>query len=74
MTMSPRRSSGWRARGGQSLEDIVNEALRVGLARLESDKPATAGPFTHPVPLGRPVPPVDDVSEALAVAEGDDNR
>jgi hypothetical protein len=64
-----------RVRGGGSLKALVNEALRLGLARMASGEHRDAGPFTHPVSLGRPrLPELDDVSDALAVVEGDRYR
>jgi hypothetical protein len=63
------------ARSGSSLKQIVNDALRRGLARRDQADPATAGPYTVPVRLGlRSVPEVADVSEAIARVEGDDHR
>lgn len=64
-----------RARGGRSFKDLVNEALRLGLARLESAPPKAAGPFTRPASLGRVrLPDLDDVSEVLGLIEGDEHR
>ena len=58
----------------RAFKDIVNDLLRRGLARSESEPRGPQGPFTETVDLGRPrLPDVDDVSEALAVAEGDDH-
>lgn len=60
-----------RARGGRTFKELVNEALRLGLGQLDRD-PKPAGPFTRPVSLGRPrLPNLDDVSEAISVAEGE---
>ena len=55
------------------LEDVVNEALRIGL-KLVADREQT--PFhTESVSLGRNLlGNIDDISEALAVAEGEDFR
>lgn len=55
-----------------SLKDVVNEALRRGLGQMASP-PAARKPFrTRAVSLGRClVGNVDNVSEVLAVAEGE---
>jgi hypothetical protein len=64
-----------RQRDGRSFKDLVNTALRVGLAQLDGDKPKSSGPFTQPMSLGRSrLPSLDDVSEALVFAEGEDYR
>ncbi len=54
------------------LREVVNEALRRGLRDLVS-APATRAPFaTRSVALGRClVGSIDDVAEALSVAEGE---
>lgn len=54
------------------LREVVNEALRRGLRELVS-APAARAPFsTRSVALGRClVGSIDDVAEALAVAEGE---
>ncbi len=60
---------------GRSLRSVVNEVLRLGLARL-SDPPEAASPFrTRTVSLGGCVyADIDNVHEVLAIAEGDDHR
>ncbi|HEX5497509.1 MAG TPA: type II toxin-antitoxin system VapB family antitoxin [Mycobacteriales bacterium] len=64
-----------RARGGRSFKELVNEALRAGLASMQSGERRSSGPFTHPTSLGRPrLPDVDDVSDVLAIVEGDRYR
>lgn len=64
-----------RAQGGRSLKALVNEALRAGLARMAGGEHRETGPFTHPESLGRPrLPEVDDISDTLAVVEGDHYR
>lgn len=64
-----------RIRGQRPLKELVNQALRAGLARLDEEEARPRGPYTRSVSLGRPrVPDVDDVTEALAIVEGDDYR
>ncbi len=65
-----------RARREQPFKQLVNDALRAGLAQLDREQPVRrGGPYTRPVSLGRPrLPGVDDVSEALAVVEGENYR
>ena len=55
-----------------SLKDIVNDALRRGLSDLTT-RPKQREPFqTQSVALGRlRLPNIDNVSESLAVAEGE---
>ena len=59
----------------QSLKDLVNEALRHGLKEM-SARPKRRVPFrTHSVDLGGcRIGSVDNVAEALAVAEGESFR
>ena len=63
-----------KARGGK-LRDLVNEALREGLKHMTST-PRRRGRFrTRSVDLGRCLlGSVDNVAEALAVAEGESFR
>jgi hypothetical protein len=64
-----------RSRRSASYKDVVNEVLRAGLAHLDRETPPRPGPFTRPAALGRPrLPEVDDISDALALAEGEDHR
>jgi hypothetical protein len=57
------------------LKDVVNEALREGLKHLAVRKPSPSPFQTNSVSLGRClIGGIDDVAEALAVAEGDDFR
>ena len=58
-----------------SLKDVVNEALRYGLDQMTTP-PRRRKPYrTKAVSLGRClVGSLDNVSEALAVAEGDSFR
>lgn len=64
-----------RREGDDSLKDIVNRALREGLRQLET-APAPREPFvTATLSLGRcKIGDLTDVTEALAVAEGDEFR
>lgn len=62
-----------RREHGLTLKEAVNRALRLGL--LELERPTTPRPFhTRTVSLGPRGASVDDVAEALALAEGDDFR
>lgn len=64
-----------RARADRPYKEIVNDVLRAGLAHLDRQESRPKGPFTREVSLGRPrLPDVDDVSEALAVGEGEAYR
>ena len=64
-----------RARGDRSFRQLVNDALRVGLAHLDRERAAPRGPYTRAVSLGAPrLPDVDDVSETLAITEGEHYR
>jgi hypothetical protein len=61
-----------RKRRGVSLKELVNEALREGLARLEAPRSPRKRHATKAVSLGRCLlDNVDDVAEALAVADGE---
>ncbi len=61
-----------RRRRGTSLKQIVNEALREGLARLEAPRTPRKRHATKAVSLGRCLlDNVDDVAEALAAADGE---
>lgn len=54
------------------LRAVVNEALRQGLKELVAPPPRRRPPRTRSVSLGRClVGSIDDVAEALAVAEGE---
>ena len=59
-----------RREGNGEWKGLVNETLRIGLRHRESPRPS--GRFrTEPADLGTPRIDLDDVSEALAVAEGE---
>lgn len=61
-----------RERRKAPLKQIVNEALREGLTRLEAPQPRSRKPPTTPASLGRCfLPSIDDVAEVLAIAEGE---
>jgi hypothetical protein len=63
-----------QARTRRPFKQIVNDALRRGLAR-PAERPTPVGPFTEPVRLGlRSIPDIADVSEAITRAEGDTHR
>lgn len=58
-----------------TLKDAVNETLRQGLRALAAPKPAKRTVHTKGVSLGRCLlPTIDDVSETLAIAEGESFR
>jgi hypothetical protein len=60
-----------RRRRGMPLKQIVNDALRTGLARLDEPAPVTAF-RTRTVSLGQcRLGNLDDVAEALELAEGE---
>ena len=62
-----------RAKGGWSLKDVVNEALRRGLRQMEEPEPERPHYVTPSSDLGRCLMgTLDDVAEALAMAEGED--
>jgi len=61
-----------RKRRGITLKELVNEALREGLARLEAPRTPRKRHATKAVSLGRCLlDHVDDVAEALAAADGE---
>ncbi|HZB50760.1 MAG TPA: CopG family transcriptional regulator [Mycobacteriales bacterium] len=64
-----------RRRRGGTFKEIVNEALRQGLAQLDRPVQTSRRSRTRAVSLGRPrVGDADNVAELLAVAEGDSFR
>jgi hypothetical protein len=61
-----------RKRRGVSLKELVNEALREGLARIDAPRGPRKRHATKAVVLGRCLlDNVDDVAEALAAADGE---
>jgi hypothetical protein len=66
----------YRSRLGESFKRALNEAVRAGLGQLEEH--ADVRPeirHTQPLKLGRRLAgSIDDISEALAIAEGEDFR
>lgn len=53
---------------------MVDDVLRAGLAQVEREEQASRGPYTRSVFLGEALlPDLDDVSETLALVEGDDH-
>jgi hypothetical protein len=60
-----------RRHRGTSLKQEVNELLRAALRHADADEGA-AGPFRTPtLDAGRALIPIDDVDEALRIAEGE---
>ena len=60
---------------GQSFQAVVNEALRCGLRAMAAPSRQPAAYRTPAVDLGRcRIGSLDDVAEALPVAEGEDFR
>ncbi|HXP86476.1 MAG TPA: hypothetical protein VN841_17235 [Bryobacteraceae bacterium] len=60
---------------GSTLKEIVNTALRQGLAEMQR-KPEPRKPFrTKPLPVSRCLlPSLDDISEVLAIAESENYK
>ena len=71
MMTLPRRSNGYGARG-VGLKALVNEILRAGLKQMQA-RPTRPGTFrTRSVDLGHlRVGSLDNIGEALAIAEGE---
>jgi hypothetical protein len=64
-----------RARSGAPTKQIVNEALRRGLAQMDSRQPARTPYRTPSTSLGRClVGSLDNTTEVLAAAEGENSR
>jgi hypothetical protein len=62
-------------RRGVGLKEVVNQALRAGLASLEAPADKPRKPFRTPeVKVGRVLVDLESVSGALALAEGEDYR
>jgi hypothetical protein len=63
------------SRQRRSLKDVVNDALREGLARQVSPRSPSARFETRGVDLGRClVPSLHNISQVLALAEGEDYK
>lgn len=65
-----------RSQHDESFKQALNEALRAGLAVLEEGtEQVPVARRTRPLPLGRRIGgSVDNIGEALAIAEGEDYR
>ena len=65
-----------RAQHGESFKQALNEVVRAGLAKLEDGADTVPeARRTRPLPLGRRLGGgIDNVGEALAIAEGEDYR
>jgi hypothetical protein len=64
-----------RLRERRSMKEVVNEALRVGLARLVAPSKVGEAFRTKPLDVGRCVlPNVDSIADTLVVAEGNKFR
>jgi hypothetical protein len=64
-----------RSSEGRPFKQLVNDLLRAGLAVHAVPAERRGGPFTRVVSLGKPLlPDVDDISEVLALIEGEDHR
>lgn len=70
------RLEDYRQRFGESFKRALNHALRAGLGQLEEQaETAHVVRRTEPLRLGRRIGgSIDNVSEALAIAEGEDFR
>jgi hypothetical protein len=66
----------YRQGAGESFKQALNQALRVGLGQLEGRAEVTREVRrTEPLRLGRRIGgSIDNISEALAIAEGEDFR
>lgn len=54
-----------------TFKEIINETLRRGLEGMHAPRKPRVPFQTAVVSLGRPLIPIDDVSEAIAIAEGE---
>lgn len=63
-----------RREGDRSFKELVNETLRLGLrARTRRVEQGERKPFRTPTAdLGKPLIDLDNVAEALVIAEGED--
>jgi plasmid stability protein len=59
-----------RREHNHSLKQEVNELIRVGLLHADESRPETARFRVEPLPVGKLLIDVDDVSAALDIAEG----
>jgi hypothetical protein len=59
-------------RGGRTLREVVNEALRAGLDALERSPTASRKSYTEPVDIQLLVPNIDDVWGVLDAVDGPD--
>lgn len=58
-----------------SLKDVVNDALRQGLQQMSAGrKPPSKAFRTRTFDMGAAKIPIDNIAEALALAEGEDFR
>lgn len=66
----------YRGRLGESFKRALNDVVRAGLGQLEEQTDVKHEiRYTQPLRLGRRLAgSIDDISEALAVAEGEDFR
>jgi hypothetical protein len=61
-----------RSRHDRPFKQLINDVLRAGLAQLERAEPVRCGPYTLSVSLGKSrLPDVDDISDVLALVEGE---
>ena len=63
-----------RRQRGSSLKEVVNEALRRGLTDMISKPEARKRFRTRGFEGGRLLIPVDNIAEAIAIAEGEDYK
>lgn len=64
-----------QTRTRRSFKDLVNTALREGLAHMERPPAATQRFRTPTADLGQPLlPNFDNIGEVLAILEGEDHK
>jgi hypothetical protein len=63
-----------QAEEGKTFKDVLNEAVRLGRASIEAPPQRVSEVEIEPLPLGRQLIDLDNVAEALAIAEGEDYR